>query len=180
MMMQDPYRLDVVSIRLVKDAPILSKKKITEPEHAVELLGEVMCELDREVVCVLNLKSDGTPINCNFASMGAVDMALAEPRELFKTAILSNAVSMILIHNHPSYDLSPSEHDISITDRILQLSKLMGIMLLDHIIVGGDNKQYFSFREKKLIDYEPLRYEKDYNQLNFEGYAKVAETGRSR
>lgn len=179
-MVQDSFRLDVVSIRLVKESPIFSEKKITAPEHAVELLGKEMCELDREVVCVLNLKVDGTPINCNFASMGAVDMALAEPRELFKTVILSNAVSMILIHNHPSNDLFPSEYDTHITDRMLQLSKLMGIRLLDHIIVGGDNRQYFSFREKKLIDYEPLQYEKDYSQLNFEGYAKVAETGRSR
>ncbi len=97
---QEPFQLDVVSIRLVKNAPLFSDRKITGPKDAVSLVGEMLCEMDREVVCVINLKSDGTPINCNFASMGAINQAVAEPRELFKSAILSNAAKMILVHNH--------------------------------------------------------------------------------
>ena len=92
------FALDVVSIRLVKDAEILSAKPIHDVEDLVALLGEHMCELDREVVCVVNLKSDGTPINCHYASMGAINYATAHPRELFKSSILSNAANMILIH----------------------------------------------------------------------------------
>lgn len=106
---QEPFQLDVVSIRLVRNAPLFSDRKITGPKDAVSLVGEMLCEMDREVVCVINLKSDGTPINCNFASMGAINQAVAEPRELFKSAILSNAAKMILVHNHPSGRLEPSK-----------------------------------------------------------------------
>lgn len=145
------FQLDVVSIRLVKNAPLFSDRQITGPRDAVSLVGELLCEMDREVVCVMNLKSDGTPINCNFASIGAVNQALAEPRELFKSAILSNAAKMILIHSYPSGSLEPSKEDTSMTDRILKLSALLGIPLEDHIIVGGDNSSYFSFRQKEIL-----------------------------
>lgn len=118
---KEPFQLDVVSIRLVKNAPLFSDRKITGPKDAVSLVGEMLCEMDREVVCVINLKSDGTPINCNFASMGAINQAVAEPRELFKSAILSNAAKMILVHNHPSGRLEPSKEDTIMTDRILKL-----------------------------------------------------------
>lgn len=104
-----------------------------------------------QVVCVINLKSDGTPINCNFASMGAINQAIAEPRELFKSSILSNAAKMILVHNHPSGRLEPSKEDTIMTDRILKLSCLLGIPLDDHVIVGEDNSRYFSFREKEIL-----------------------------
>ena len=97
---EEPFALDVVSIRLVKDAEVLSDKPIKGVEDLVALLGEHMCELDREVVCVVNLKNNGVPINCHFASMGAINYAMAHPRELLKSSILSNASHMIMLHNH--------------------------------------------------------------------------------
>lgn len=96
--MKEKNRLEVVSVRLVKEAPLLSEHKIQNSEDAIAALGELLCELDREVVCVINLKADGTPINCHFASMGAVNHSMICPRELFKSSILSNAAAMILIH----------------------------------------------------------------------------------
>ena len=138
-------QIDVVAVRLVKDGTIMSPKPITMPIDVVELLGEHMCELDREVVCVINLRSDGTPVNCNFVSMGAVDECVAHPREILKSCILSNAASMIMLHNHPSGKLNPSKWDTMITDRMLKVGELIGIPLRDHIIVGGDNHSYFSF-----------------------------------
>ena len=92
--------MDVVSVRLIKNAPMLSDKPITSPEDAVKLLGDYMCALDREVICVINLRTDGMPMNCNFVSMGTVNECIAHPREIFKSAILSNATSMILLHSH--------------------------------------------------------------------------------
>ena len=103
--MQEPFKLEVVSIRLVKDAPLFSDHKIISPADAVEVVGDFLCEMDREVMCIINLKSDGTPINCNIVSMGAVNQTIAEPRELFKASILSNAVQMLMMHNHPSGNL---------------------------------------------------------------------------
>lgn len=166
-------QMDVVSVRLVKNAPLLSDKSICSPEDAVELLGKYMCELDREVVCVVNLRTDGMPVNCNFVSMGAVNECTAHPREIFKSAILSNATSMIIIHNHPSGKLEPSRNDTMITDRILKLCELIGIPLVDHIIVGGDNQSYFSFKEKDILDFDHSRLETDYKKIEYQRYAVV-------
>lgn len=162
-------QLEVVSVRLVKDAPIMSDIKIRSPEDAVKLLGDEMCQLDREVVSVLHLKSDGTPINCTFASMGAVDRSIAHPREILKAAILSNASSMIILHNHPSSSLEPSIEDVLLTDRMVKLCDLIGIPLLDHVIVAGDNREYFSFKEKERLPTGNLRYDlkTDYRDIEF-------------
>lgn len=63
-------------------------------------VGKYLCEMDREVLCVINLKTDGTPINCNIVSIGAIDETVAHPREIFKSSILCNASRMMLVHNH--------------------------------------------------------------------------------
>lgn len=177
---QNPFQLDVVSVRLVRDAPIFSDIQIINPESAIAVVGELLCEMDREVVCIINLKSDGTPINCNFASMGAINQAIAEPRELFKSAVLSNAASMIMVHNHPSGNLEPSKEDTMITDRILKMSAYMGIPLIDHVIVGGDNTRYFSFKEKELLKMPKVSLTHNYHFLDFGNSAMVAERGKSR
>lgn len=177
---QNPFQLDVVSVRLVRDAPIFSDIQIINPESAIAVVGELLCEMDREVVCIINLKSDGTPINCNFASMGAINQAIAEPRELFKSAVLSNAASMIMVHNHPSGNLEPSKEDTMITDRILKMSAYMGIPLIDHVIVGGDNTRYFSFKEKELLKTPKVSLTHNYHFLDFGNSAMVAERGKSR
>ena len=148
------FKLDVVSIRLVKDAPVFSKTKIINPETAIEALGNVMSEIDREVVAVVNLKSDGTPINVNFASVGTLNGALAEPRELLKSSILSNAANVIMVHNHPSGCIKPSKTDIALTNRMIEVFSLMGIPLLDHLIVGGDNRSFYSMHEKGTVVFD--------------------------
>ena len=177
---QEIFKFDVVSVRLVKDAAIFSDKKITSPKDAVSLVGKILCEMDREVVGVINLKADGTPINCHFASIGAINMALAEPREIFKSAILSNAAQMLLIHNHPGGTLKPSREDTVMTDRLLKLSRLLGIPLLDHVIVGGNEGKYFSFREKGMLTMSEISLVHDYNCIDFEEKAIVKEVKRGR
>lgn len=168
MVMEEKHCLEVVSVRLVKDAPVLSEHQIKGPEDAIAALGEILCELDREVLCVINLKTDGTPINCHFASMGAVNYSIMCPRELFKSSILSNAANMIIIHNHPSGRLEPSKEDIAVTDRMINLCDMMGIPLLDHVIVGGNNREYFSFKEKMLLKSPNYMCCKDYRSLQLE------------
>ena len=151
---EDDMKLDVVQVRLVKDAPILSDFRINSPEAAVKLLGEEMSQLDREYVCVINLRSDGTPINCSIVSVGSIDKSVVSCSNLFKTAILSNASSIIVLHNHPSSSLEPSDQDINITRRIMIGAKLMDIQMMDHINVGaGNTEQYYSFREFDRMDY---------------------------
>lgn len=82
---KNDFKLDVVSIRLVKEAPIYSEQSFNKPEEVAAVMGECMCQFDREVVCVVNLSSDLKPINVHFASVGSLNEAMAHPRELFKS-----------------------------------------------------------------------------------------------
>lgn len=163
---ENPFELEVVSVRLVKEAPIFSKNRMQSPIQVISVLGEYMCEFDREVVCVVNLRSDLTPINVNFASVGAINTAIAHPRELLKTSILSNASSILLMHCHPSGQILPSKEDTILTDRLNTVCDLVGIPLTDHIIVAGDNSEFFSFKEKGVIKNSELKYATDYHDIN--------------
>lgn len=148
---EQPYALDVVSIRLVTDSQLCSGQPIRYAADAVRLVGDYLREMDREVVCVINLKADLSPINCTFASIGNLDTALVSPREIFKSSILSNAAKMMLMHNHPSGSLNPSLKDQETTIRMSKLCYFMGIPLLDHIIVAPGTEDYFSFQYHELM-----------------------------
>lgn len=122
---KNDFKLDVVSVRLVKDAPIYSEHTFNNPADIAAVMGDCMCQFDREVVCVVNLRSDLKPINVHFASVGSLNEAMAHPRELFKSSILSNAASMMLIHCHPSGNVFPSKADTMMTDRMNKLPNAM-------------------------------------------------------
>ena len=171
------FELEVVSVRLVRDASILSETKLHTAEDVIHLVGKELCGMDREVMCVINLKADQTPINCHFASVGALNYAVVNPRELLKASILSNAANIILCHNHPSGDLTPSRQDVQLTHQMQQVCGLAGIPLLDHVIVGGDNSMYFSFQEKGLVKNPCVKYQSDYRRLEWDSPSKVAERG---
>ena len=98
---KNDFKLDVVSVRTCKGCSDLFEHTFNNPDIAA-VMGDCMCQFDREVVCVVNLRSDLKPINVHFASVGSLNEAMAHPRELFKSSILSNAASMMLIHCHPS------------------------------------------------------------------------------
>lgn len=98
-----------------------------------------MEEIDREQLIVCCLDTKNQPLNIHVVSMGSLNASIIHPREIFKTTILSNAASIILYHNHPSGDPTPSSEDLSATGRIHDCGKLMGIDLLDHIIIGEDS-----------------------------------------
>jgi DNA repair protein RadC len=82
-------------------------------------------------------------------SVGGLHSSIVHPREVFKTAVKKSAASMILIHNHPSGDPTPSKEDIDITRRLIEAGKLMGIEVLDHVIIG--DKKYCSLKARGLI-----------------------------
>jgi len=81
--------------------------------------------------------------------IGSLNESVIHPREIFKIALDENAAAIILLHNHPSGDTSPSSFDIEITKELIKAGELLGIQVLDHIIIGG--KEYFSLREKGII-----------------------------
>lgn len=165
-MEEKKFSIDTVSVRLVKNAPIYSDIVLNSPERVLEAIGNLISEFDREVICIMNLKTDLTPINVHFASMGALDATLTHPREMIKSTILSNAAKIIMIHNHPSNRIEPSDYDVEITDRLNHLCKLIEIPLLDHIIIGTDTSRYYSFAEKGKIDKAELKFEREISKLH--------------
>ncbi len=102
-----------------------------------------------ERVILLLLDSKGRLIREKILAVGTVNSAPVSPREVFLQALKYQAVHFILLHNHPSQDVTPSREDAEITERLARLGNLMQLTLLDHIIVGGAN--YFSFREAGLL-----------------------------
>lgn len=107
----------------------------------------------------------------NIVSAGCLNEALAHPREIMKTAILSNANSMMLFHNHPSGTVTPSEVDIRSTARLQEVGTLMGIPLTDHIIVGK-GQEYYSFKEKDVLPVPRLSFSDDLDSIQL---GKVAD-----
>lgn len=150
-------KLEQVAICMVEQPPLYSKEPMNNPDAAIRVMNEFLSQMDRELFCIVNLQADLTPINMNIVSVGSLNEALINPREIFKSAILSNAHSMMLIHNHPSGNLTPSTSDIQTTARMQELGELMGISLVDHIITGRDGN-YYSFRDKGEFPDSRIRF----------------------
>ena len=175
---EEAFQLDTVAVRLVKTRePLTSDEPLTSPEAVVRALAQEMSFYDREVIGVINFDTKMRPINVNFVSAGTLNSSLAHPREIMKSAILSNASSMMMIHNHPSQDIAPSREDIEITDRMAQICGLMNIPLLDHIIVG-DGKDYFSFADENMMPKPGFR--SGYKDMDFTKVAEVFVSEKKR
>ncbi len=144
----DDYRLPEVNVRLVlkESSGLYSHVSMNSPEAAVSVMGDLLREMDREYLCVVNLDTQNHPINYHVVSIGSINESLAPMQNIFKSAILSNAVSIIVFHNHPSGAVTPSQMDVETTKKIIAAGFLMGIDLVDHIIVGGGTGLQYSFR----------------------------------
>lgn len=160
--------LELVQIRLVPEKTLYSTEKINSPWQAVDLLADEIRDLDKEVLCVLNLDSTNRVINANMVSMGTLNQTIAEPREIFKSALLSNAAHIMLMHNHPSGDVTPSKADLSATSQLELCGNFLKIPVLDHIIVGGQTGYCFSFNREGLMHSGNLDVEKFRTMLEME------------
>lgn len=100
--MNEKYGLEQVSVRMIREAHLLSNEKIQNPQDAIRILGDVFKDYDREVVGVVHLRSDNVPINMTIVSMCCLNQSLIHPREMLKAAFLSNAASIMMFHNHPN------------------------------------------------------------------------------
>ena len=109
---------------------------ISSPEDAAVVVREDMRLLDREEFRVLLLNTKNGLIKKCEVSRGSLNASIVEPREVFKDAIAASAASMILVHNHPSGDPTPSSEDIAVTKRLVKAGELLNIAVLDHIILG--------------------------------------------
>ena len=143
-------RINIVSIKMVKESSFLYQtRQILSPKDAYEMIKEQLEGLDREQFIIACLNTKNEPTNITVVSVGSLNKAIVHPREVFKTAILSNAASIMAFHNHPSGETTPSQQDIQLTNRLYEAGELIGIKVLDHLIIGDD--QFVSLKEKGYL-----------------------------
>jgi DNA repair protein RadC len=123
--------------------------KISQPRDAANLLMEEMRYLKQEVLKVVLLNTKNAVILVKDISLGSLNSSIVHPREVFNEAVKRSCASIIVCHNHPSGDPTPSSEDINITHRLKECGKLLGIELLDHLIIGNGN--YISLKEKGIL-----------------------------
>ncbi|NLU50602.1 MAG: DNA repair protein RadC [Syntrophomonadaceae bacterium] len=122
---------------------------IKTPEDVKNMVMEDMRLLDREHFRAAYLDRKNHVISIETISIGGLHSSIVHPREVFKPAVKRSAAGVILIHNHPSGDPSPSQEDIEVTRRLVQAGQIMGIEVLDHIIIG--DRQYYSMKGQGII-----------------------------
>jgi len=140
-------RVNIVRIKMVRESSILyPQRRVRLARDVVELFSKYLDETDREQFFLLCLNTKNEPTAIHTVSIGSLDASIVHPREVFKTAILSNSASVIVAHNHPSGDPTPSREDIQVTKTLQQSGELLGITVLDHIIIGTEGA-YVSLKE---------------------------------
>jgi DNA repair protein RadC len=135
--------------RIQSQQKMFSNKKITSPEDIANTFIPILLHELKEKFIVVCLNSANRVIKHETISIGNLNSSVVHPREIFKVAIDCSSASIILIHNHPSGNPEPSNEDISITKKIVEVGKVMDIPVFDHIIIAG--KTFTSFVEKKLM-----------------------------
>jgi len=123
---------------------------VKSPAQAIDAAKELK-NMEQECCCVLNLSSKNNLISSEIVTLGLLNSCLMHPREIFKQAIIKNASAIVLLHNHPSGDPTPSKEDIKITKNMIEAGKIIGIDVLDHIIVGNT---FLSMREEGVVQFE--------------------------
>jgi len=123
--------------------------KITSPDMVYNSYKDFFSSLANEHFAVVWLNSSNKIMGFEIISIGTLNSSLVHPREVFRGAIVAGAASIILLHNHPSGNTSPSNEDISITQKLVETGKILDIPVFDHLIITYEG--YTSFMEKRLI-----------------------------
>ena len=151
---------------------LYSSEPLCSPQDAVRVIADMLEDYDREAFCIVNLRNDLSPINMNIVSTGTLNASLAHPREILKSSVLSNASAVMLFHNHPTGNLTPSREDTEITDRMNQLFTMIEIPLTNHIIVGNDDR-YYSFNENSLMQVPAQIYVAEPEKIHFTNFVAM-------
>jgi len=137
-----------VELSMVREVKVSGQKYNSSEEVARSEFAENLLKSDREKFICMHLNVKNQIISFEIVSTGSLTSSIVHPREVYKGAILSNAASVIFMHNHPSGDPEPSNDDIVITERLEKAGEILGINVLDHIIVARSG--YYSFKENKI------------------------------
>src|SRR5437879_382983 len=141
----------IFRVTLVRDGRVpCYNQQIRSSADASTLLHTYLADVDREYFVIILVNQKNRIIGVNTVSIGSLTASIVHPREVYKSAILSNAASIICGHNHPSGDCQPSREDRALTERLVEAGKLLGISILDHVIIGGEGR-YFSFADENML-----------------------------
>ncbi|MBF0378779.1 MAG: hypothetical protein HQK72_15050 [Desulfamplus sp.] len=147
--------ISIFRVTLIRDSHLqFEQKQITTSQQAQGILKrliETQGNPDREQFCIIMLNSKNQITGLNIVSTGDLSSATVHPREVLKPAVLSNAASLILCHNHPSGNVDPSSEDIAVTKRIIKAAKIMGITVHEHLIISMYDDGYYSFADHGII-----------------------------
>lgn len=144
------YRLKVVTLTMVRDHTLASDvKKIGSPADAAAVLFHYLEGADREHFVALYLDTKHCITAVHTVSIGSLNATIVHPREVYKAALLANAAAVIVGHNHPSGDPTPSEEDLNVTKRLVEAGRILGIECLDHVVLG--DRRFVSFRERGFL-----------------------------
>ncbi|MBA1336499.1 MAG: UPF0758 family protein [Firmicutes bacterium] len=145
-------RVNFYSLRLVKeDGGLYDVPELNCPQAVHKAAREILLlhEKPEEHFCIICLNAKNRIAGVHTIAIGCLNSAIVHLWEVYKAAVLNNANSIILLHNHPSGDINPSQEDIKTTKRLVEAGEIMGINVLDHLIIGDDG--YMSFREGGLM-----------------------------
>jgi len=152
-----PQKIQLKQIKAIYETLTVSEEvttylktgtRFTSPSQVFDTFKFLMQET-KEMFITLHLDGKNRIICMDLVSVGSLNQSIVHPRSVFQTALISNAAAILLIHQHPTGDPTPSSEDIAITRRLSEAGELMGIKVLDHIIVGEG--EYLSFVEKGLL-----------------------------
>ena len=132
----------------------IARLRVDTPEIVCQLLAQDLRALTRESLRALLLDTKYQLIRIEEISLGSLNESIAHPREIFRPALIHSAYAIIMVHNHPSGDPSPSDADRKLTKRLVEVGNLLQIQVVDHIIIGGmqaGKPSYFSFKEVGVI-----------------------------
>lgn len=153
----NPYEIKQVAVELVEKPPLISKEPLNTPEKVVGALADKIYNQREEMLAIINVRGDGRLINMSMNSIGRAEGAISAPKDILKSAILSDAAGIVMLHSYPFGQPKPSLYDIRMTDRMKMTCDLLGIKLLDHIIVNRD-KQFYSFRRNDMITAQEISF----------------------
>ena len=147
--------ISVYRVCLVKDATVsFGQSCVSNSHQAHDLIQKLILtrgQPDREQFVVALLNAKNAIIGLNIVSVGILSSTLVHPREVLKPAILANSSAMILCHNHPSNDLSPSTDDLEVTRKIIKAADIVGIQVHEHLIINMEDNRFFSFADEGYI-----------------------------
>lgn len=140
----DDYKLDFVRVKLIKDKTVYSNTPICNMDDAVAVLGEEISDWQSEAVLVMNLDAKNVPLNVNIASVGTIGATVTSMREMFKSSVLSNAASVIVLRNKPCGDATPEKEDKELARKMVTMGLITGIEVIDYITVARNGSSLTS------------------------------------